>query len=60
MAHHPTGTVQTLARVEAEPDGDAVFPAIDPALWTLVHEEATASGPDDSAATRYSIYERRA
>lgn len=49
-----------VTHVEAEPDGDAVFPAIDPAVWALLHEEPVEAGPDDSAATRYAIYERRA
>lgn len=48
-----------VTHVEAEPDGDAVFPAIDPAIWALVDDEPVEAGPGDSAATRYAVYERR-
>ncbi|WP_320409394.1 MULTISPECIES: dihydrofolate reductase [unclassified Aureimonas] len=49
-----------VTHVEAEPEGDAVFPPIDPAVWALIHDEPAEAGPDDSSPTRYSVYERRA
>ncbi|MBB5755251.1 dihydrofolate reductase [Prosthecomicrobium pneumaticum] len=48
-----------ITHVEAEPEGDAHFPAIDPAEWAVVSSEDIAAGERDSAATRYVVYERR-
>ena len=49
-----------VTHVEAEPDGDARFPATDPHIWRLVRLDPSDRAPNDSAATRYAIYERRA
>jgi dihydrofolate reductase len=49
-----------VTHVEAEPEGDARFPAIDPRIWRLVSLDPPQTGPGDSAPTRYAIYERRA
>ena len=47
-----------VTHVEAEPEGDAVFPAILPEDWKVVESEAVAAGEKDSAASRYVIYDR--
>ena len=48
-----------ITEVDAEPDGDTVFPEIDPAHWSKVHEEDVPRGEKDSAETIYRIYERK-
>jgi dihydrofolate reductase len=48
-----------VTHVEAEPDGDARFPAIDPEAWRIVAEEDVAAGERDSAASRFVTYDRR-
>jgi len=47
-----------ITHVDAEPNGDAFFPPIDPALWSASSSEPIAAGPQDSAATTFTIYER--
>ncbi|GGD92018.1 dihydrofolate reductase [Aureimonas endophytica] len=49
-----------LTVVEAEPQGDAFFPAVDPACWRLVCEEKVPAGEKDSAATRFTVWDRAA
>jgi dihydrofolate reductase len=49
-----------ITHVEAEPPGDAWFPAIDPAIWRAVSAEEVPAGPRDSAATRFVVYRRAA
>ena len=48
-----------ITHVDALPEGDTLFPAIDPAVWRVVSEEAVPAGEKDTAATRYVVYERR-
>lgn len=48
-----------LTHVEAEFDGDTVFPEIDPSVWECVREERLPAGERDSHATRYAVYRRR-
>ena len=48
-----------ITHVEAEPAGDTHFPAIDPTLWDTVSSEAVPAGASDTAATRFTIYQRR-
>jgi dihydrofolate reductase len=48
-----------VTHVEAEPDGDARFPEIDPKVWRVVAEETVAAGERDSAASRFVTYDRR-
>jgi dihydrofolate reductase len=48
-----------VTHVLADFDGDARFPAIDPATWTMVASEDVPAGERDSHATRYAVYERR-
>jgi len=49
-----------ITRVHLRPEGDAVFPAIDPALWQEVERSEHAPGPDDAAAFTVLVYARRA
>ncbi|WP_255696593.1 dihydrofolate reductase [Aurantimonas sp. HBX-1] len=49
-----------VTEIAAAPEGDAVFPPIDPALWEKVFEAPAERGERDSAASRFRIYERRA
>jgi dihydrofolate reductase len=58
--------VQTLPRagrleithVRTRPDGDAVFPAIDPATWHEVARREIPAGPDDEFPSAFVTYER--
>ena len=58
---------QTIARadrlaiteVALAPEGDAVFPPIDPALWREVSREPGVRGPKDEADFCFVDYERR-
>ncbi|WP_342453092.1 dihydrofolate reductase [Jiella mangrovi] len=52
--------LQTLyvTQVMAEPEGDARFPEIDPALFERTLCEDEAQGERDSAATRFAVYRR--
>lgn len=57
-AFMPRATRLYITHVEARPQGDVHFPPIDAGQWRLVSSETVAAGPDDSAATRFSVYER--
>ncbi|MGY6708940.1 MAG: dihydrofolate reductase [Rhizobiaceae bacterium] len=48
-----------MTHVDAEPEGDTRFPAIDPALWHPVSREFVPAGERDTYATEYVVYERR-
>ncbi|HWJ73399.1 MAG TPA: dihydrofolate reductase [Kaistia sp.] len=47
-----------ITHVEAAPEGDVSFPPIEPANWRAISSEAVPAGPADSAATRFTVYER--
>ncbi len=47
-----------VTHVEADIDGDTVFPAIDETVWHATHEERVPAGERDSHATRYVVWER--
>jgi dihydrofolate reductase len=47
-----------ITRVHARPDGDTVFPAIDPAQWREAAREEYEAGPDDEAPFTTLTYER--
>jgi dihydrofolate reductase len=47
-----------ITRVHARPDGDAVFPPIDPALWRETMRQEYRAGPDDEAPFTTLTYER--
>jgi len=48
-----------ITHVEAEPAGDTHFPDIDPSVWEVVSSEDVPPGASDTAATRFTIYQRR-
>lgn len=48
-----------VTHVMAEPDGDTVFPAIDPEVWEPVSSVEVPAGDRDSHATRHTVYQRR-
>lgn len=48
-----------ITEVHAKPEGDTVFPAIDPARWEDVARERHSAGGDDSADFSYVTYRRR-
>jgi dihydrofolate reductase len=47
-----------VTHVAASPEGDAIFPPIDPQRWKVVASEEVAAGEKDSAASRYVVYDR--
>ena len=47
-----------VTRVEAEVQGDAVFPQIDPRIWRRVTEEGPIQGPKDDYPFRVAQYDR--
>jgi dihydrofolate reductase len=49
-----------LTAVDAIPDGDALFPPVDPALWRETERWRTPPACDDSAAYEFTRWERRA
>ena len=48
-----------LTEVEAEPEGDAVFPAFDEGAWTEVSSEAVAAGEKDDHDFVFRVLERK-
>jgi dihydrofolate reductase len=55
----PLADMLHITHVEASPEGDTWFPAIDSAIWEPVSEERQPAGPKDTAATVYTVYRRR-
>jgi dihydrofolate reductase len=47
-----------LTEVDLAPEGDALFPEIDPAQWREVRREAGVRGPKDEAEFAFVDYER--
>jgi dihydrofolate reductase len=47
-----------ITRVHLRPEGDTLFPVIDPALWREVERGEHRPGPDDAAAFTVLVYER--
>ncbi len=47
-----------VTEVAARPEGDVVFPPIDPAIWREVSREGPVQGETDSAPMRFVVYER--
>jgi len=47
-----------VTRVDAEVEGDAVFPEIDPTTWKCVSDEGPFQEPKDDYPFHVSIYER--
>ncbi len=48
-----------LTEVEAEPEGDAVFPAFDEGAWVEVSSEAVAAGEKDDHDFVFRVLERK-
>ena len=48
-----------LTEVDAEPEGDAYFPAIDESQWREVSREAHDAGENDDHAFVFRVLERR-
>ena len=49
-----------ITQVHLRPEGDTMFPAIDPALWREVERSGHQPGPDDAAGFSVLVYERHA
>jgi len=47
-----------ITKVDAEVEGDAVFPEIDPAQWRLAREEGPKKGPKDEFSFRVAVFDR--
>lgn len=54
----PRATRLLITHVDAAPDADAFFPAIDPAIWKGAEVAAHPTGPDDHHAVRIVDYRR--
>jgi dihydrofolate reductase len=48
-----------ITHVALAPEGDTLFPSIDPATWVVVSEPEVPGGERDSAAFTVRVYERR-
>jgi dihydrofolate reductase len=48
-----------ISHVELAPEGEVLFPAIDPAVWQVVEEPDVPASDKDSASFRVRVYERR-
>jgi dihydrofolate reductase len=47
-----------ITHVHASPEGDALFPPIDPAIWRKVERTEHRAGPHDSASFSVAVYLR--
>jgi dihydrofolate reductase len=45
-----------ITQIHMTPEGDSLFPAIDPAVWREAAREAHPAGPDDDAAYDFVSY----
>jgi dihydrofolate reductase len=54
----PLATRLEITRVHARPDGEAVFPAIDAAVWRETARRECPPGPGDEAGFTYLTYTR--
>jgi dihydrofolate reductase len=48
-----------VTHVEVAPEGETLFPAIDPAVWRVVAEPEVPLTAKDSAAFHIRVYERK-
>lgn len=48
-----------ITHVHASPEGDAMFPPIDPAVWHETYRQQRHAGPDDDFDFTLATYERR-
>ena len=54
----PVATRLDITQVHARPDGDSVFPPIDPALWHETDRQPAPRTSEDSAAMTWITYQR--
>lgn len=54
----PLARTLHLTRVHAAPEGDVLFPALDPSQWREIHREGPVRGERDEAAVTYITLER--
>ncbi len=47
-----------LTHVDAEPEGDTLFPKIDEKVWCAISSTNVPAGENDDFSTRFCIYER--
>ncbi len=47
-----------ITEIALRPEGDTVFPAIDPAVWRESSREGPVQGEGDTAAMTFVVYER--
>ena len=52
-------TILHVTHIEAEIEGDTVFPEIDPAIWEAGPAESVPVGEKDNYPTRFVTYRRR-
>lgn len=55
----PQADVLHVTHVDADVEGETVFPEIDPGTWRVVSSEAVGTGEKDIYPTRYVVYQRR-
>ena len=55
----PRASRLEITHVHARPEGDVLFPPIDPAVWRRTAQRDYEAGPDDSASFTVATYERR-
>jgi dihydrofolate reductase len=55
----PSADRLEITHVHAAPEGDAFFPAIDPAIWRQVSHREYPAGPKDTSAFAIATYLRR-
>lgn len=48
-----------ITRVKMKPEGDIIFPVIDPKLWHETEHTDHAAGPDDEAGYSIHVFERQ-
>jgi dihydrofolate reductase len=53
-------TILHVTHIEAEIDGDTVFPEVDPDIWQAGPAESVPAGEKDDYPTRFVTYRRRA
>lgn len=54
----PLATRLEITRVHARPDGETLFPPIDPARWRETARRTPPAGPDDEASFEFLTFER--
>jgi dihydrofolate reductase len=52
-------TILHVTHIDAEIDGDTVFPVIDPSVWEMVASEEVPAGDRDDYPTRFVTYRRK-